>query len=99
VITHPTAKELRLKVLDVNRALINIQAMYDVAELGPLNFKIKADAQWILRKQRPASFMDAKNIPAIDYPSKNYCSECGMLDNHKMSCDSKGKASEPETTD
>lgn len=55
--------------LDVSRALNNIQALYDRAELGPLNFKFRSPYNWHLLKQRVNSSALDKNVPAKDYPS------------------------------
>lgn len=75
MIKHPTHKELRLKTVDVNKALVIVQAMYDRAELGPLNFKIRSDAQWTLRRASPTSLVYDKNTPG---PGKKHESKTSI---------------------
>jgi hypothetical protein len=55
---------------DVNKALSQLQKLYNDAGLGSLDFIYRNHSSWIALKSRPNSFMDNKNIPAIDYPSK-----------------------------
>jgi hypothetical protein len=44
-------------------ALKQVQALYDAAGLGPLNFKFRSPYNWHLLKSRSTSLGDNKNQP------------------------------------
>jgi hypothetical protein len=44
-----------------------VQALYDAAGLGPLNFKFRSPYNWHLMKSRPTAFGDNKNRPGKTY--------------------------------
>lgn len=43
--------------------LKQLQALYDEAGLGPLNFKFRSPYNWHLIKQHKSSLGDNKNVP------------------------------------
>lgn len=48
-------------------ALKQLQAVYDQAGLGPLNFKFRSPYNWHLMKSRANSLGDTKNVPGKTY--------------------------------
>lgn len=48
-------------------SLKQIQALYDQAGLGPINFKFRSPYNWHLMKSRATSFGDSKNVPGKTY--------------------------------
>jgi hypothetical protein len=51
-------------------ALKQVQALYDAAGLGPLNFKFRSPYNWHLMKSRSTSLGDNKNRPGKEYKKK-----------------------------
>jgi hypothetical protein len=52
-------------------ALKQLQALYDAAGLGPLNFKFRSPFNWHLMKSHSSSLGDNKNRPGKEYKKKD----------------------------